>query len=49
MTAGDVYVVKGSTHGRQCAAFDGTDDYVLADAHAVARQTAGDTVGFVLS
>ena len=45
MTAGDVYVVKGSTAARQCVAFDGTDDYVLADAHAVARVAANDTVG----
>ena len=26
MTAGDVYVVKGSTHAKQSVMFDGTDD-----------------------
>ena len=45
MTAGDVNVVRGSLDSRQCVAFDGTDDYILADAHAVARVAAGDTVG----
>ena len=45
MTAGDVYVVKGSTHAKQSVMFDGTDDYILADAHAVARVAANDTVG----
>jgi len=45
MTAGDVYVVKGSTHAKQSVMFDGTDDYILADAHAVARVLAADTVG----
>ena len=45
MTAGDVEVVYGSTAARNCAAFDATDDYILADAHAVARVAANDTVG----
>ena len=45
MTAGDVKVVRGSLDSRQAAAFDGTDDYILADAHAVARVAANDTVG----
>lgn len=45
MTAGDVVVVGGSTNARKAAAFDGTDDYILADAHAVARVAANDTVG----
>jgi hypothetical protein len=45
MTAGDIITVKGSTASRKAAAFDGTDDYILADAHAVARVAANDTVG----
>ena len=46
MTAGDVIVVDGAVGpARQAAAFDGTDDYILADAHAVARVAAKDTVG----
>ena len=45
MTAGDVEVVRGTLDSRQAVALDGTDDYVLADAHAVARVAAGDTVG----
>ena len=45
MTAGDVEVVRGSLNSRKAIALDGTDDYVLADAHAVARVAAGDTVG----
>ena len=45
MTAGDVIGVKGELHARQGAAFDGTDDYILADAHAVARVAGNDTVG----
>ena len=46
MTAGDVIVVDGAVGpARQAAAFDGTDDYILADAHAVARVTAKDTTG----
>lgn len=45
MTAGDVEVVRGSLNSRQCVMFDGTDDYILADAHAVARVAADDTVG----
>lgn len=45
MTAGDVVTIKGSTYSRKAAAFDGTDDYILADAHAVARVAANDTVG----
>jgi hypothetical protein len=46
MTAGDVIVVDGAVGpARQAAAFDGTDDYILADAHAVARVAANDTVG----
>jgi len=45
MTAGDIITVKGSTASRKAAAFDGTDDYILADAHAVARVAANDTKG----
>ena len=45
MTAGDVEVVRGSLNTRKAVALDGTDDYVLADAHAVARVAAGDIVG----
>jgi len=45
MTAGDVIVVDGNLTARQAAAFDGTDDYILADAHAVARVAANDTTG----
>jgi len=45
MTAGDVEVVRGSLNSRKAVALDGTDDYVLADAHAVARVAANDTVG----
>ncbi len=46
MTAGDVIVIDGAVGpARQAAAFDGTDDYILADAHAVARVAANDTVG----
>ena len=45
MTAGDVITVKGNLHARQSAAFDGTDDYILADAHAVARVAGNDTTG----
>ena len=45
MTAGDIEVVRGSLNSRQAIALDGTDDYMLADAHAVARVVANDTVG----
>jgi len=46
MTAGDV-IGTGicSLEARQGASFDGTDDYILADAHAVARVAANDTTG----
>ena len=45
MTAGDIIVVSENGYGRKGNYFDGTDDYVLHDAHAVARVAAGDTVG----
>lgn len=45
MTAGDTIVIRDSANSRQAVALDGTDDYVLADAHAVARESAADAVG----
>jgi len=45
MTAGDVITLRENAGGRKANLFDGTDDYMLADAHAVARVAAGDTVG----
>ncbi len=45
MAAGDVVVVRGNHDFKKGNYFDGTDDYVLHDAHAVARVAAGDTVG----
>jgi len=37
--------VNENTNGRKANIYDGTDDYVLHDAHAVARVAANDTVG----
>ena len=45
MAAGDVIVIRENAFGRKGNYFDGTDDYVLHDAHAVARVAANDTVG----
>ena len=45
MTAGNIVVISEEAGGRKGNYFDGTDDYVLHDAHAVARVAAGDTVG----
>ncbi len=45
MGAGDIIVVNKNSFGRKANIFDGIDDYVLHDAHAVARVAAGDTVG----
>lgn len=45
MAAGDVIVVSESTSAKKGNYFDGTDDYVLHDAHAVARVAANDTTG----
>ena len=45
MTAGDVIVVSEDGSGKKGNYFDGTDDYVLHDAHAVARVAANDTLG----
>ena len=45
MTAGDIIVISENAFGRKGNYYDGTDDYVLHDAHAVARQVAADTEG----
>ena len=45
MTAGDVITLRENAGGRKANLFDGTDDYMLANAHAVARVAANDTVG----
>jgi len=45
MAAGDIVVISENADGRKGNYFDGTDDYVLHDAHAVARVAANDTVG----
>ncbi len=43
MAAGDVIVIRESAGGRPGVVYLGSDDYTLHDAHAVARQGAGDT------
>ena len=45
MAAGDVITIIESPISRKGNYLDGTDDYVLHDAHAVARVAANDTVG----
>ncbi len=45
MGAGDIIVVNENSFGMKGNYFDGVDDYVLHDAHAVARVAANDTVG----
>jgi len=45
MAAGDIVVVHENAAAKKGNYFDGTDDYVLHDAHAVARVGANDTVG----
>lgn len=45
MAAGDIIVVSEDGSGKKGVYFDGTDDYILADAHAVARVAANDTTG----
>ena len=45
MAAGDVITIREDASGKKGNYFDGTDDYVLHDAHAVARVAANDTVG----
>ena len=45
MAAGDIVVVHENAAAKKGNYFEGTDDYVLHDAHAVARVGANDTVG----
>ena len=45
MTAGDVEVIKGTINSYLAASFDGTDDELQVNAHALARATANDTLG----
>jgi hypothetical protein len=45
MTAGDVITIVEDNVARKGNYFDGTDDYVLHDAHAIARVAANDTTG----
>jgi hypothetical protein len=45
MAAGDIIVIDERCHACKGNYFDGTDDYVLHDAHAVERVAANDTVG----
>ncbi len=45
MVAGDIIVINENSFGKKGNYYDGVDDYVLHDAHAIARDTAGDTVG----
>lgn len=45
MTAGDIIVVNENTFGKKANLYDGVDDYMLVDAHAIARVAANDTVG----
>jgi hypothetical protein len=45
MAAGDVITIVEDNLGKKGNYFDGTDDYVLIDAHAVERVAANDTTG----
>ena len=45
MTAGDVEVIKGSIDSYLAVSYDGTGDELQINAHAVARNSANDTVG----
>jgi hypothetical protein len=45
MAAGDVITIIEDSVSRKGVVFDGTDDYILVDAHAVERVAANDTVG----
>ena len=45
MTAGDVITIVEDNVAKKGVYFDGTDDYILVDAHAVERVAAKDTVG----
>ena len=45
MTAGDIITISENAFGKKGNYYDGVDDYVLHDAHAIARVAAADTVG----
>jgi hypothetical protein len=45
MAAGDVITIIEDNVARKGVVFDGTDDYILVDAHAVERVAANDTTG----
>jgi hypothetical protein len=45
MAAGDVITIVEDNAARKGVVFDGTDDYILVDAHAVERVAANDTTG----
>jgi hypothetical protein len=45
MAAGDVITIIEDNVAKKGVYFDGTDDYILVDAHAVARVAANDTTG----
>lgn len=45
MAAGDIIVISEDASGKSGVNFDGVDDYILVDAHAVARVAANDTTG----
>jgi len=47
MTAGDIEVVKGSTHAEQAVMFDGTDDELQINASTVGLQTVASTKGAI--
>jgi len=45
MAAGDVITLIEDSMSKKGVYFDGTDDYILVDAHAVERVAANDTTG----
>jgi hypothetical protein len=45
MAAGDVITIIEDNAARKGVVFDGVDDYILVDAHAVERVAANDTTG----
>lgn len=45
MAAGDIIVVNENSFGKKANVYDGVDDYMLIDNHAIARVGANDTVG----
>lgn len=45
MAAGDLITISENAHGHKANYYDGADDYMLVDAHAVARVAANDTTG----